>query len=138
MAELKDRLRQLRKERKLTQQDIASYLGITESAYGFYEQGRNEPSLSALRMLAKKFEVPIGYLTGEEDERPSTDAADKDEKYDSFAVISQMIQEFGFEDFGFFDIETWKNLSPEDIDEIRRHFRWIAQQAKERNENDPV
>ncbi|MDQ7860580.1 hypothetical protein RCO48_04425 [Peribacillus frigoritolerans] len=36
--------------------------------------------------------------------------------------------------FGFFDIEKWKDLSPEDLDEIRRHFEWVTQKAKERNE----
>lgn len=67
MGELKDRLRELRKAHKLTQQEVASFLEITESAYGFYEQGRNEPSIDKLKRLAKKYNVSIAYLAGETD-----------------------------------------------------------------------
>jgi hypothetical protein len=59
----------------------------------------------------------------------------KDETYDSLAEINNIIKELGVEDMGFFDIEKWKNLSPADVDEIRRHFEWVAQKAKERNED---
>ncbi|MED0670611.1 helix-turn-helix domain-containing protein [Aneurinibacillus aneurinilyticus] len=72
MAKLSDRLRELRKKHKLTQKDIANYLGITESGYGYYEQGRNEPSIETLRKLAQKYNVSITYLTGEEKETPKT------------------------------------------------------------------
>ncbi|MED0675827.1 helix-turn-helix transcriptional regulator [Aneurinibacillus thermoaerophilus] len=65
MAELKQKLRELRKKHKLTQKEVADFLGITESAYGYYEQGRNEPSLDTIRKLANKYEVSIAYLIGE-------------------------------------------------------------------------
>lgn len=67
MIELNKRLRELRKAHQLTQQDVASFLGITESAYGFYEQGRNEPSLRKLKQLAEIYHVSISYLAGETD-----------------------------------------------------------------------
>ncbi|BAB04064.1 helix-turn-helix transcriptional regulator [Halalkalibacterium halodurans] len=67
MAELKDRLRELRNAHNLTQQEVASFLNITESAYGFYEQGRNEPSIGKLKQLAQKYNVSIAFLAGETD-----------------------------------------------------------------------
>ena len=51
MASIKDRLRALRKLHKLTQKDVCDFLGISESAYGYYKQGRNEPSLKAIKSL---------------------------------------------------------------------------------------
>lgn len=69
MVELNKRLRELRKAHQLTQQDVASFLGITESAYGFYEQGRNEPSLSKLKQLAEIYHVSIAYIAGETEEK---------------------------------------------------------------------
>jgi transcriptional regulator with XRE-family HTH domain len=86
MATLKDRLRQLRKQYKLTQKEVAEFLGITESAYGFYEQGRNEPSLETIRKLAKKYDVNISYLMGESD-IPSGSESIKDKKMDGLAFI---------------------------------------------------
>lgn len=65
MAQLKDRLRQLRTEHKLTQKDVANLLNISESAYGYYEQGRNEPSLASLKILANRYNVSVSYITGE-------------------------------------------------------------------------
>ncbi|UQD52341.1 XRE family transcriptional regulator [Bacillus methanolicus] len=67
MASLKDRLRELRKKHKLTQKDVAEILGISESAYGYYEQGRNEPSITTIKLLAKKYNVSPAYILGETD-----------------------------------------------------------------------
>ncbi|MBG9783472.1 helix-turn-helix domain-containing protein [Shouchella lehensis] len=78
MAELKDRLRELRKENNFTQQEVAKFLDITESAYGFYEQGRNEPSVQRIKMLAKKYNVSVSYLTGETDEKRNYTSPDSD------------------------------------------------------------
>ncbi|MEI2368734.1 helix-turn-helix domain-containing protein [Niallia circulans] len=67
MAVLQDRLKELRKANKLTQANVADFLGISESAYGYYEQGRNEPSLSSIKKLAEKYNVSTSYLLGETD-----------------------------------------------------------------------
>lgn len=66
------RLRQLRQERKLRQKDIAQKLGITESAYGYYEQGRREPTYETLQQLADYFEVTTDYLLGRVDHPEKT------------------------------------------------------------------
>lgn len=62
MSSFAKRLRSLRDKKSLTQKQVADHLGITESAYGFYEQGKREPSQSSLAKLSQLFEVPIDYL----------------------------------------------------------------------------
>src|SRR5699024_3693426 len=44
-------------------------LNITTSAYGYYEQGRNEPSLETLVQIAEIFHVTTDYLLGLSDKR---------------------------------------------------------------------
>ncbi|NEY20529.1 helix-turn-helix transcriptional regulator [Bacillus ginsengihumi] len=127
MSILAERLRSLRKLNKLTQKDIADFLGITESGYGYYEQGRREPSLDTLRKLADKYGVSVSYLTGEDDK--------SHDYYDSLAEITKLVKEYGLDQIGFFDIEEWKNLSPEDVRMIEEHFKMIVKLAKERNQN---
>ena len=61
------RLNELRKEKGLAQKDVAEYLGITKSAYGFYEQNRREPSPETIKKLADYFEVSADYLLGRTD-----------------------------------------------------------------------
>jgi HTH-type transcriptional regulator, competence development regulator len=129
MAELKERLREIRKKHKLTQKDMGTLLNITESAYGYYEQGRNEPSLDALKKIAEKFEVSVSYLSGETD-----DPTPIDDTYDSLAEINKLVHKYGIEQMGFFDIEEWKNLGPEDIRMLEEQFKLIVKLAKERNE----
>ena len=64
MEIMSKRLIQLRNAKGLAQKDIAEYLGITKSAYGFYEQNRREPSPEAIKKLADFFDVSADYLLG--------------------------------------------------------------------------
>ncbi|MGN8646331.1 helix-turn-helix domain-containing protein [Gracilibacillus sp. HCP3S3_G5_1] len=64
MLIFRERLRSLREEKELMQEDIASKLNISTSAYGYYEQGRNEPSLETVKKLAEIFDVTADYLLG--------------------------------------------------------------------------
>ncbi|MBO5068702.1 MAG: helix-turn-helix transcriptional regulator [Clostridia bacterium] len=42
----KDNLRELRKEKKLSQKEFAKMLGVPSSTYANWEQGRREPNVS--------------------------------------------------------------------------------------------
>lgn len=59
-------LRSVRKSdsRKLTQQDIADWLGIERSTYGKYETGDSEPNFDTICRLADFFDVSVEYLMG--------------------------------------------------------------------------
>ena len=63
-------LKKVRKEHKLTQQDIADVLGIDRSTYTFYETGKTSPSVPTLYKLSNIYNVTIGYLAGYEENRP--------------------------------------------------------------------
>lgn len=51
-------------ERNLLQKDVAKYLNITTSAYGYYEQGKRKPDAEAIKRLADFFDVSTDYLLG--------------------------------------------------------------------------
>lgn len=61
---LDKRLKQLRQEKNLLQKDIAKFLNITTSAYGFYEQGKRNPDAITIRKLAQFYNVTVDYLLG--------------------------------------------------------------------------
>ena len=61
-----DNLKNIRKEHKLTQQDIANVLGIDRSTYAFYETGKTTPSVNTLYKLAEIYNVSIESFVGEE------------------------------------------------------------------------
>ncbi len=66
---LAERLRACRKERGLTQAQIAVYCDITEKAYQNYELMTREPKLEILMRLADYYQVSLDYLTGRTDRR---------------------------------------------------------------------
>lgn len=59
-----ERLRMLRKEKSLMQDDIARVLGCTQRKISYMEQGVTEPDIQSLIKLADFFDVSIDFLCG--------------------------------------------------------------------------
>ncbi|MDO3660461.1 MULTISPECIES: helix-turn-helix domain-containing protein [Bacillus] len=58
------RLKKLRDEKKMNQQEVADNLGIARTTYASYEQGKREPDHETLVKIANFFEVTVDYLLG--------------------------------------------------------------------------
>ena len=58
----KDRLKELRSSRSLTQNRLAEDLGIAKSTISMYENGKREPDYETLELIADYFNVNIGSL----------------------------------------------------------------------------
>lgn len=56
------RLKQLRKNRKVGQDELARYLGVGRTAVANWESGLTEPSAEKLKKIATFFQVTIDYL----------------------------------------------------------------------------
>ena len=63
------RIKLLRKEKKVGQKVIAEYLGIVLRSYQNYESGTHYPDVPKLIMLADYFGVSTDYLLGRSDQR---------------------------------------------------------------------
>jgi transcriptional regulator with XRE-family HTH domain len=59
---LAERICLLRRAKGWSQAELARQLQISPSAVGMYEQGRREPSLSAVVALSRTFGVSVDYL----------------------------------------------------------------------------
>lgn len=59
---LGERIAALRRQAGMSQAELAKRLSVSPSAVGMYEQGRREPSLSALLALARQFDVTADFL----------------------------------------------------------------------------
>lgn len=62
-----ERLKILRKENHLKQDDVAKILGCTQRKISYMEQGVTEPDLQSLVKLADYFDVSIDFLCGRKD-----------------------------------------------------------------------
>ncbi|HQN92603.1 MAG TPA: LexA family transcriptional regulator [Prolixibacteraceae bacterium] len=62
MIYLKENMRYLRKQKKMTQGDLADKLDIKRSLIGSYEEGRGVPKLSVIKQMADLLEVSVDTL----------------------------------------------------------------------------
>lgn len=65
--EIKHRIKELRKEKGLTQKQLAQLVHKSETGLASWEQGLSEPNVNDIRLLCKIFEVSSDYLLGLED-----------------------------------------------------------------------
>ena len=59
---LQERMRELRKERKETQRQVADAIGVTDRQYQRFETGVNLPGFENLVGIADHFGVSLDYL----------------------------------------------------------------------------
>ena len=64
MANLSERLKELRKSKKMTQKQMAEALQITLRQYQRYESGNQTTTLENLIKMADFFGVSLDYLVG--------------------------------------------------------------------------
>ena len=65
------RIKTLRKERNISQKELAKVLGVNEDTISVWERGLRTPSRFMLERLAYLFSVDKEYLLGESNERYS-------------------------------------------------------------------
>ena len=56
------RLKELRRERRLLQEDVSKVVGVSRQSIGCYEMGKSEPDIDSIRKIAAFFKVSTDYL----------------------------------------------------------------------------
>ena len=64
MGDFGERLKQLRLNSGLSQQELSDELNIGRSTLANYEQGKREPNFKTLEIIADYFNVDMNFLTG--------------------------------------------------------------------------
>ena len=64
-----ERIRELRIEHGLTQEEVGKIIGVKRYAAYSYEKGRACPEMKGLVALADYFDVSMDYLAGRTDKR---------------------------------------------------------------------
>ena len=61
---MKNRIKELRKSRNVSQEELATGLNTTQQSISLYESGNREPKLETWQQLADYFDVSVPYLQG--------------------------------------------------------------------------
>lgn len=102
-----NRIKELRKSKRVTQADVAKYIGITQNNFSYWENGKVKIDNESLQKLADYFGVSVDYLLGRDtkEQLPNT--------VRSNLIIPEILQNVGI---GFHN--GAENLSQEDIDDM--------------------
>ncbi|QKS71942.1 helix-turn-helix transcriptional regulator [Paenalkalicoccus suaedae] len=122
---LGQRLQYLRSNRKKTQEDIAKIIGITRPAYTAYEKGKRKPDYDTLTKIAEFYDVSTDYLLGR--------VNDPEPQKITGADLQREAGEHGIDMF-FYNQADWDNLTEQDIEELRNHFKWVVEKRKQMDE----
>lgn len=84
---LGEKLLKLRKEMKMTQDDVAKILGMSRTSFSKYENGNSAPPLQVLRKIAAIYNVGLEYLIFDENTSIRlNDSQSEDENTSSVSV----------------------------------------------------
>jgi transcriptional regulator with XRE-family HTH domain len=62
MVKVGERIRQARKRKQVTQEELATSIGISDKSISAYESNRINPPLKVLEKIAEKMGQPISYF----------------------------------------------------------------------------
>lgn len=98
MEKFHEKLKVLRKEKRLTQKSLSNMLNISQGAYAQWENGKREPNFEKLSLLACIFDVSIDFLLSEYLEMSKeTYLKLKEEKKNLFSVrLKELRLQHGF------------------------------------------
>ncbi|WP_076178653.1 helix-turn-helix domain-containing protein [Clostridium botulinum] len=83
-----DRLKELREQKQLTQNEFASILGIGRTTLSHYELNNREPDFETLEKIANYFDVSIDYLVG----RSNLKTFDEYVFHNDFEALSEKLE----------------------------------------------
>lgn len=72
------KLKELRKENHLTQNDVAKVLNVNQRTYSGYELGLSEPNIQSLIKLAELYHVSLDELLGRDCDIINLNALEED------------------------------------------------------------
>lgn len=91
---MKDRIKKIRKELDLTQQEFADRIGVKRGGIANYEIGRNEPTDSVISLICREFNINEDWLRTGEGEMFIKQT--RDEQIASFIGSIQSIEDDSF------------------------------------------
>ena len=73
-------LRNLRRQDRMTQGELAEKLGVAKSTISMWENGARKPSYEMLEAIADYFNVNISHLLGDKTATPAQEGERRDDK----------------------------------------------------------
>ena len=111
---VKERIKKIRRELNLTQQEFAERIGIKRNTIANYETGRNDPVDSVISLICREFNVREEWLRTGEGEMFKPKPSD---------ILDQLAYKYKLFNFDYVMIEKFLAMPPDLRRAIYDHFR---------------
>ena len=108
MNDFGSRLRQLRQEKQLTQEELGKFLGKSKNNISQYETNKRQADDETKKQLANFFKVSVDYLLGRSDIRNPDELLNNDNKLVTVLYDEEM--QAAFHDYDSWTVEDKKEL----------------------------
>lgn len=112
---MKNRIKELRSERRVTQATLAKYLGVAQNTLSYWENETYDIDTGSLQKIADYFGVTTDYVLCRDSALVSQPTTDK-------TVSDEDIM------FALFDGD--KDITPEMFDEVKQFARFVRERHK--------
>ena len=127
-----NRIRELRKQRKLTQKELADYLQIADSTLSYWETGKYEPDNKSLKNLAGFFCVSVDHILGV-DFNEGIKQAYLNAENQTFMHVAE--QKTNYEAVRFmYNRKEFVDLTKDEIDKLAEYALFLKSQREEKDE----
>lgn len=124
MSTFGDRLKELREEVNLSQQELGITLNLSQSTIAYYESNKKQPSQATLKKMAKYFNVSTDYILAETDVPSPIAPLEPKKPKDLLKFLEQSEV--------MFDGEIY-NLDEDDKKKMREALEYAFWHAKQKN-----
>ncbi len=119
-------LKKIRTAHNLTQQEVASVLGLDRTAYTQYETGKTKPTIETLKKLSNMYNATIGYIVGAEKEnhpeRLKSAGFVSEDNPDPIALLSKDERKL---------LLSYRVLSEKNKEKIRKEMKQVLSEENE-------
>lgn len=127
---MQNRIRELRKQHKITMKQLGEVIGVAESTISQYETGKREPDNETLLRLGEYFGVSVDYLLGAAVQKETPPVLTKKDERDIEKILAAARSQLENQEGLMFDGDP---ASPEAIESILAAMELGLQAAKQRN-----
>lgn len=126
---MKERLKKLRKELDLTQQEFADRIGISRGNIATYETRDGSPGSSVINLICREFNVSETWLRTGEGEMflPSPNG-----------VLDELVQKYGLSTRGKVIVEKFLDLNPDVQEAVAVYIEKVAAAFSDAGTSAPV
>lgn len=123
----------LREHKNWTQRELANRIGLNSSVMNRIESGDRPIKDFELDKIASVLDTTTDYLLGRTD---NPEPFNNKDEFNPMDEINQLLKKYDIDQSGFFDIEKWKSMGPDEIRELESYFEYITSKAKKKNQQE--